>query len=393
MKVSRLMKSFTNILSRRRFNNIRYYSSKDDDSYLMRRLQDLKDQSTVDKNDPLVRLSQFGENDIGNEWATEEDKINADKILEIINAQQRVSNMHLNSSSDKDGRGASRPPSASDSKAQREAFQFINKMPGPTFQDKIETAQKRAVKYKLRQEKIQKARDQKEQAHFRELYAERFTPIGSFEKLESLADRRIEESMKQGGFKDVGKVRGKPTKLPRPNQHVSTTEHYLNNILVKQNVVPPWIENQSRVNRDVTEFRAELFREFERELSSILKKFKLFNASSNVKTVRSSIAHSYGSVEGFLKYRFEDWRNSKKTWADRKIGTINSVLRTYNLQAPLSTQKLYLVSDREFQHVLDNINFENLIDGEITSLKNKEAEERHTAQSKSPSLGAFFKFW
>ncbi|GAV48266.1 hypothetical protein ZYGR_0I05630 [Zygosaccharomyces rouxii] len=393
IRESCLMRPFTRIVSRRRLNNIRYYSSKDDDSYLMRRLQDLKDQSTVDKNDPLVKLSQFCENDVGNEWAYEEDKINADKILEIINAQQRVSNMHLGSSSDEDGQKASRPPSASDSEAQREAFQFINKMPGHTFQDKIETAQKRAIRYKLRQEKIQEARDQKEQSHFRELYAERFTPIGSFEKLESLADRRIEESMRQGGFEDVGKVRGKPTELPRPNQHVSTTEHYLNNILVKQNIAPPWIENQSRVNRNVTDFRAELFGEFERELSSILKKFKLFNSSSNVETVRRSIAHSYGSVDGFLKYRFENWKNSRKTWADRKISTINSGLRTYNLQAPLSTQKLYLVSDKEFQRVLDNINFDNLIDSEITSSKNKQAEERHTAQSKSPSLGAFFKLW
>lgn len=387
------MKLITNVISRRWLSNIRYYSSKDDDNYLMRRLQDLKDQSTVDKNDPLVRLTQFDENDVGSEWAFEEDRINADKILEIINTQQKVSNTHMNFSSDKGERQTIPPPSASDSEAQKEAFQFINKMPGIDFQAKMETAQMRAIKYKLRQEKIKEAKNQDEQAHFRELYAERFTPIGSFEKLESLADKKIEESMKHGGFKDVGKVRGKPIKLPSPNEHVSTTEHYLNNILAKQNIVPPWIENQSRVNRNVTDFRAEMVRGFERELSSILKKFELFNASSNVKMVRSSIARSYGTVDGFLRYRFENWKNSKKNWADRKIDAINSELRTYNLQAPLSTQKLYLVSDREFQRVLTNINFDNLIDNEITSLKNKQVQEKHIAQSKAPSLSAFFKFW
>lgn len=389
------MKSFTRIISFKQPRSLRYYSSKDEDGYLMRRLQDLKDQSTVDKNDPLVRLSRFGENDVNNEWAAEEDKLNADKVLEIVNAQQRVSDMHIVPSHNPNSNETktSKPLSASDSEAQKEAFQFINRMPGPTFQDKLETAQKRAMRYKLRQEKIQEAKDQKEQAHFRELYAERFTPIGSFEKLESLADKRIEESMRQGGFKDVEKVRGKRTDLPKPNPHLSTTEHYLNNILVKQNVAPPWIENQSRVNLNITEFRTELFGEFERELSSTLRKFKLVNASSDLKTVRGSISHSYGSVDGFLKYRFDKWKNSRKSSADRKIGEINSGLRTYNLQAPLSTQKLYLVSDKEFQRVLDNLSFDNLIDNEVTSLKSKRDEENHKAQSKAPLFGTFFKLW
>ncbi|CDH12156.1 uncharacterized protein ZBAI_03942 [Zygosaccharomyces bailii ISA1307] len=355
----------------------------------MRRLQDLKDQSTIDKNDPLVKITQLNEPDFVNNWATEEDKLNADKVLEIINAQNQAAKTNRGISPLK----AEENVSFTASQAQREAFQYISKMPGATFQEKLEAAQNRAIRYKLRQEKINQARDDNEQLHFRELYGERFTPIGSFEKLESLADRRIEESMKQGGFKDVEKVRGKPTKLPKPNPYLSTTEHYLNNILVKQNIVPPWIENQSRVNQNVTELRSDLLRGFEGELAAYLRKFKLVNASSNLKLVSSSIANNYGSVEEFIKYRFDNWKLQQKPSVDTRIDAINSALRTYNLQAPLPAQKLYLVPEKEFQRVWDEADLRKVVDEEVQNLKHRQYEEKQNVETTSLSFRGLFKFW
>lgn len=384
------MKSTTKVVSLRRIG-LRLQSSNSNDSHLLRRLQDLKDQSTVDKKDPLVRLTHLTETEFSNDWATEEDKLNADKVLEIVDAQKKVAKMNQSHSSASDEKRGG----VTESQAQAEAFQYINKMPGTTFQDRLESAQSRAIKYKLRQEKISQARDENEQSQFRQLYTERFTPIGSFEKLESLADRRIEESMKQGGFQGLGadKIRGKPADLPKPNPHLSTTQHYLNNILVKQNIVPPWIEKQSSVNRDISNLRNDLLRGFEEELASFLKKFKLINENSDLKAVHASIARSYGSSQGFVRYRFENWKNSRKAAVEKRITIINSALRTYNLQAPLPTQKLYLLPNREFQRVWDHIDVGKIVDEEIQHAKNKRDKEELSARAKSPSLRAFFKLW
>ncbi|SJM83745.1 uncharacterized protein ZBIST_1257 [Zygosaccharomyces bailii] len=382
------MKSITRIAV---FKNsgLRFQSSNSNGGHLMRRLQDLKDQSTVDTNDPLVKITQLNESDFVNDWATEEDKLNADKVLEIIDAQKQAAKTNQGISSLKSEENGSDTAS----QAQREAIQYINKMPGITFREKLETAQNRAIRYKLRQGKINQAKDDNEQLHFKELYGERFTPIGSFEKLESLADRRIEESMKQGGFKDLEKVRGKPTKLPKPNPYLSTTEHYLNNILVKQNIVPPWIENQSRVNQNVTELRSDLLRGFEGELATFLRKFKLVNASSDLKLVSSSIASSYGSVEEFIQYRFDNWKLKQKPTVDTRIDVINSALRTYNLQAPLPAQKLYLLPEKEFQRVRDEANLRRVVDEEVQNLKHRQYEAKQNVETTILSFRGLFKFW
>lgn len=157
-----------------------------------------------------------------------------------------------------------------------------------------------------------------EEETFRTIYHEKFTPIGSFDKIQTLAERRIDEAMAQGQFDNI--KRGELA--VNVNPYVDRTEHHLNNILVTQNLVPPWIEKQGGVNLSIERFRAEM-------------------ADRWMAHVRNYKGHAMR----------QEFRRQWEKFVEARIAAVNSTIRTYNLQAPMSTQKFYLLLDKEFERV------------------------------------------
>lgn len=244
---------------------------------------------------------------------------------------------------------------------------------------RLETAQDRIIDYKI--DKDEHKSDDIEASEFRVLYAEKFTPIGSFEKLKSIADVRIEESMKKGEFDSVKKIRGQKLSSTQPLPYVDRTEHHLNDILVRQNISPPWIEKQGSVNKDIMVFRDDLLRKFQSELIAALNLRGFFRTEAP----SNSELNQYGKLNSVKESVFSDWKSTLKIGS--RIKQLNDSLRSYNLQAPLPAQKFYLQADRELQRVLKETDISRLYRDEFSRQKvlhnNTKAANKSQATSNS----------
>lgn len=197
-----------------------------------------------------------------------------------------------------------------------------------------------------------------DQSKFRELYKEKFTPVGSFDKIKTIADARIEEHMKQGGFKNIPRGKKLDTEI---GAYVDRTEHHLNNILVNQNIVPPWIEKQGGVNLEIAVFRKQL-----------IDKWK------------SYIGSHYNSDHSRMQ---KDFEKVYQTEYEHKIKSLNSSIRTYNLQAPMSTQKFYAIQEKEFQRCYEVVDVKQaLVEHEEEMLRRKLKRETQLSTATKESL-------
>lgn len=189
---------------------------------------------------------------------------------------------------------------------------------------------------------------------FRELYREKFTPVGSLEKLRSLADSRIEQSMARGEFRN----------LPRGGKldvgvgaYVDRTEHHLNNVLKSQEVLPPWIEQQGATNGEIQKVR--------RFIAEKCEKLALEDVD-----LLSELERRYGAE------------------IERLVTLCNNSIRTYNLQSPLSTQKFYLVKQKEMQKGVDAVDVE-----QVRARHRLRQQEKREEKRKAEQRRGFFKWW
>ncbi|KFY31915.1 hypothetical protein V493_00673 [Pseudogymnoascus sp. VKM F-4281 (FW-2241)] len=86
----------------------------------------------------------------------------------------------------------------------------------------------------------------------------------SFRGLESLANRRIEDAIARGQFKDIprGTSAVRDSRVDSP--FVDTTEYIMNNMIKRQALVPPWIEKQQSLHTAAANFRARLRKDWTR---------------------------------------------------------------------------------------------------------------------------------
>ncbi|QLL33627.1 hypothetical protein HG536_0E05380 [Torulaspora globosa] len=409
-------------LLRYRYCPRRFQSTKDDGGYLAARLQELKEQNDPNPDDPLVKLTQ-GKSLVDedaelqkiyqklDQKAFEERyrrEIQYAKIPNHVNQQSKDTavsepwtgeegveftslRMILDSTGKPDGSSSSVAANVGFINAALPAKEPRAVRASKSFRRKLEDAQDRVLKFQRDQKQ---EIDETEQSEFRTLYAEKFTPIGSFEKLRSLADQRIEESMKQGGFDGLEHIKGKPSSFVQLNQHIDRTEHHLNNMLVRQNIAPPWIESQGRVNGDISAFRREAASMFENELLAYLDKTGILRHNATWESAKSEITSRFGSTGELLQARFSLWKTSQRSYFESRIKTLNSGLRTYNLQAPLSTQKLYLLPEKEFDRAYNSIDLEKLV---IETLQERMKQTADSNADRSDGGFSLFrkslKFW
>ncbi|ODQ49145.1 hypothetical protein PICMEDRAFT_9626 [Pichia membranifaciens NRRL Y-2026] len=167
--------------------------------------------------------------------------------------------------------------------------------------------------------------------------------------IKSLADQRIMDAQRRGEFKNIR--RGKPLEKgygSTENMFVDRTEYHLNQILKRQDALPPWIEKQGGCDLRILRFREELDKEW---LQWVLNRVKgKFPGASEEELVARMATYAKNELEdtpGGERLRGDAWVQTRRRHLDSKLRDLNDTIRGYNLQAPLASQKLYLLLDKE----------------------------------------------
>ncbi|KAF1829792.1 hypothetical protein BDW02DRAFT_602248 [Decorospora gaudefroyi] len=95
---------------------------------------------------------------------------------------------------------------------------------------------------------------------------------GSIQGLASLANKRIEDAIARGQFKNI--ARGKTANVERDynasSPFIDTTEYFMNKIIQKQEIVPPWIEKQQELTSAASKFRSRLRADWKRHAARMI---------------------------------------------------------------------------------------------------------------------------
>jgi hypothetical protein len=116
-----------------------------------------------------------------------------------------------------------------------------------------------------------------ERKQYRKEMKARFRPDArnapaTLQGLASLANERIEDAIARGQFKNL--PRGKGKHIERDHQanspFLDTTEYFMNKIIQRQEIVPPWIEKQQELLSTANKFRARLRNDWKRHAARMI---------------------------------------------------------------------------------------------------------------------------
>ena len=219
---------------------------------------------------------------------------------------------------------------------------------------------------------------------------ERFTPGArpmpmSPQGLSSLANERIEDAMSRGQFNKIKRGKGINVQTDRNanSAFIDTTEYFMNKIIQSQEVVPPWIEKQQQLTSEADRFRQRLRSDWRRHaarlissqggpLDAQMKRAQGYAAAearlverrkieaalrnneshSDEPKTEPSEASSESEPSGtrlpdLPPLRDPQYLATERAYHELAVKSLNSLTRTYNLQAPQTAQKPYFNLDRE----------------------------------------------
>ncbi|KIV81106.1 hypothetical protein PV11_08553 [Exophiala sideris] len=186
--------------------------------------------------------------------------------------------------------------------------------------DRLANARDRTSKYALSQ---QSDMSEKERERYRKELKDRFSPGArpmptSLQGLTSLANERIEDAIARGQFNNI--PRGKGTNVERDynanSPFLDTTEYFMNKIIQRQEIVPPWIEKQQELVKTVASFRGRLRNDWRRHAARVIS-----SAGGSVETqIRK--AKAFALAEEMVNPRVKKVENLSSISPD---GTLTSV--------------------------------------------------------------------
>ena len=118
---------------------------------------------------------------------------------------------------------------------------------------------------------------EKEKEEMRKTLRARFTsdarPLpATVQGLQGVASQRIEDAIARGQFKNI--PRGKGVNTGRDHNadspFIDTTEYFMNKIVKKQDLTPPWIEKQGEIHRTASAFRSRLRADWKRHAARVI---------------------------------------------------------------------------------------------------------------------------
>ncbi|KAL2822845.1 hypothetical protein BJX63DRAFT_417286 [Aspergillus granulosus] len=244
---------------------------------------------------------------------------------------------------------------------------------------RIADARERTATYTLSQSK---GVSEDEREAMRQEMRDRFSPgarpmPATLQGLASLANERIEDAIARGQFDRIKRGKGVGTEVDynANSAFIDTTEYFMNKIIQKQEIVPPWIEKQQELAREVDRFRQRLRVEWRRHAARMIasqggsletqmrraeayaaaevrfaERAKIEKAFADGDTIPSSTDPS-SEPETRLPHlsplRDPQYMAKERSFLELSVKTINSLARSYNLQAPPVAQKPYLNLERE----------------------------------------------
>lgn len=235
--------------------------------------------------------------------------------------------------------------------------------PPTSIRDRIHDAREGALDYKLAKISDKNIKPKKNKSDnddgWSEMYKERllgpsmllndsFASVDN--SIKSLADQKIMEAQKRGDFKNI--KRGKPFENgygSLENRFIDRTEYHLNQILKKQGALPPWIEKQGGCDLRILRFKEDLDKEWLKwSLNAIIDQNPNLNNEQLINKMKTLAENELKEDNKSLsKLRSKKWLDTRGEYWKSQLRELNDVIRGYNLQAPLASQKLYLLLDKE----------------------------------------------
>ncbi|KAJ5509518.1 hypothetical protein N7527_011661 [Penicillium freii] len=217
----------------------------------------------------------------------------------------------------------------------------------------------------------------------------------SISGLSSLANERIEDAIARGQFEKIRRGKGVNTKTDHnaSSAFIDTTEYFMNKIIQQQEIVPPWIEKQQQLGLELSRFRERLRADWRRHAAMLIAskggsldvqmkrakayaaaetrladKAKLeasFKEDASVSEINSDgriVSKSETSESPAIKNDSEEISEDlahlpplrdpgylaiERSYHELAVKQINTLARSYNLQAPASAHKPYINLDRE----------------------------------------------
>jgi hypothetical protein len=93
---------------------------------------------------------------------------------------------------------------------------------------------------------------------------------GTIQGLASLANERIEDAISRGQFKNLPRGKVIERDYNASNPFLDTTEYFMNKMIQKQDIVPPWIEKQQELASAATKFRSRLRSDWRRHAARVI---------------------------------------------------------------------------------------------------------------------------
>lgn len=255
--------------------------------------------------------------------------------------------------------------------------------------ERLANARDRTSAYALSQDP---SRSELEKGQMRNVHRDRFTPgarpmPATIQGLTSLADRRITEAIAQGKFRNIPRGKGKNTEREHManSPFLDTTEYFMNKIIQKQAIVPPWIEKQQELVKAAAVFRSRLRADWKRHVVRVIasnggtlegqvrraRRYAAAEAAIASKATSSPreikgqttdstdaealtkapepLARTITSTEVIFSSPFRDlaWESLEKDYHTLAIASLNRLARDYNLKAPTLAKKPYYSLSRE----------------------------------------------
>lgn len=260
----------------------------------------------------------------------------------------------------------------------------------------------------------------KERENLRQEMRERFTPSArpmpvSVQGFASLANERIEDAIARGQFSKIKRGKGVNTQRDHNanNAFMDTTEYFMNKMIQRQEIVPPWIEKQQELSKEVDRFRQRLRADWRRHASRIIasdggsldaqmRRAQAYAAAEARFAEREKIQRAFqdnteqlsageeppnesaaeAQSNGTSKdlphlppLRDPHYLSIERPYHEVTVKNLNALARSYNLQAPPVARKPYLNLDRELAACF----------GDVAPTLAEEIRRRATEKVQSPS--------
>lgn len=239
--------------------------------------------------------------------------------------------------------------------------------------------------------------------------------------LASLANERIEDAIARGQFDKIkrGKGVGTETDHNANSPFIDTTEYFMNKMIQKQELVPPWIEKQQDLAREIDRFRQRLRAEWRRHaarliasqggsLEAQMRRADAYAAAEVRLVEKQKIEQSFREMDkdnGHLieslapepmaetaapaednvdlphlsPLRDPNYLAIERAFYELSVKNLNTLTRSYNLQAPPVAQKPYISLEREL----------NTCYADVAPSLAEEIKRRATEKSRRPeSMGS-----